>query len=147
MFQRLNHRRAGFTLVEIMIVVAIIALLAAIAVPNFMRARKRSQATLVLSEMRIIQSAADQYYIDNPRASNVNWVDLKVYYKDGSRLYHAHQASGNVMRDPLGNGYIGWADAPLSSRVGVSTFTYAALSDVAPLDFWSGFVPPELGGQ
>ncbi len=45
MLNKLNKRRGGFTLVEIMIVVAIIALLAAIAVPGFLRARKRSQAS------------------------------------------------------------------------------------------------------
>ena len=44
MLNKFNKRRGGFTLVEIMIVVAIIALLAAIAVPGFLRARKRSQA-------------------------------------------------------------------------------------------------------
>jgi len=43
MLNKLNKRRGGFTLVEIMIVVAIIALLAAIAVPGFLRARKRSK--------------------------------------------------------------------------------------------------------
>ncbi|HEY2101633.1 MAG TPA: prepilin-type N-terminal cleavage/methylation domain-containing protein, partial [Chthoniobacterales bacterium] len=47
MLNKLNKRRGGFTLVEIMIVVAIIALLAAIAVPGFLRARKRSQATKI----------------------------------------------------------------------------------------------------
>ena len=57
MLQKLNKNRGGFTLVEIMIVVAIIALLAAIAVPNFLRARKRSQATRILEDLRIIDSA------------------------------------------------------------------------------------------
>src|SRR5206468_6573658 len=48
MLNAINKRRGGFTLVEIMIVVAIIALLAAIAVPGFLRARKRSQASRIL---------------------------------------------------------------------------------------------------
>ena len=65
MLQKLNNRRGGFTLVEIMIVVAIIALLAAIAVPNFLRARKRSQATRVLEDLRMLDSAVDQYAIEN----------------------------------------------------------------------------------
>ena len=45
MLQKINSKQGGFTLVEIMIVVAIIALLAAIAVPNFLRSRRRAQAT------------------------------------------------------------------------------------------------------
>ena len=64
MLRKLQTRRGGFTLVEIMIVVAIIALLAAIAVPNFLRARKRSQATQVLEDLRLIDSAIDQYAIE-----------------------------------------------------------------------------------
>ncbi|MEO6786925.1 MAG: prepilin-type N-terminal cleavage/methylation domain-containing protein, partial [Chthoniobacteraceae bacterium] len=59
MLQKLNTKHAGFTLVEIMIVVAIIALLASIAVPNFLRSRKRSQATAILEDLRIIDSAVD----------------------------------------------------------------------------------------
>src|SRR6266446_3997205 len=58
-FKYINKRREGFTLVEIMIVVAIIALLAAIAVPGFLRARKRSQATRILNDLRMIDSAVD----------------------------------------------------------------------------------------
>ncbi len=61
----LNKNRGGFTLVEIMIVVAIIALLAAIAVPGFLRARKRSQASRMLNDLRLIDSAVDQYAIEN----------------------------------------------------------------------------------
>jgi prepilin-type N-terminal cleavage/methylation domain-containing protein len=64
MLRKLQTRRGGFTLVEIMIVVAIIALLAAIAVPNFLRARKRSQATRILEDLRLIDAAVDQYAIE-----------------------------------------------------------------------------------
>ena len=73
------HRRAGFTLVEIMIVVAIIALLAAIAVPNFLRARKRSQATRILQDLRMIDSAIDQYAIETNKTTGatVDWTDRK----------------------------------------------------------------------
>ena len=61
MLNKFNQRRGGFTLVEIMIVVAIIALLAAIAVPGFLRARKRSQASRIINDLRLIDSAVDQY--------------------------------------------------------------------------------------
>src|SRR5205085_11640812 len=61
MLTKLNKRRAGFTLVEIMIVVAIIALLAAIAVPGFLRARKRAQASRILNDLRLIDAEVGQY--------------------------------------------------------------------------------------
>src|SRR3954465_14593412 len=67
MLNAFNKRRGGFTLVEIMIVVAIIALLAAIAVPGFLRARKRSQASRILNDLRMIDSAVDQYAIETNR--------------------------------------------------------------------------------
>ncbi len=72
MLNKLNKRRGGFTLVEIMIVVAIIALLAAIAVPGFLRARKRSQASRIINDLRLIDSAVDQYAIENNKLSGVD---------------------------------------------------------------------------
>ncbi len=69
MLNKLSNRRGGFTLVEIMIVVAIIALLAAIAVPGFLRARKRSQASRIINDLRLIDSAVDQYAIETNKQS------------------------------------------------------------------------------
>src|SRR5205807_4389124 len=80
-----------FTLVEIMIVVAIIALLAAIAVPGFLRARKRSQASRILNDLRMIDSALDQYAIEtNPTTgATVAITDWTNYLKKNSLLYNS----------------------------------------------------------
>ena len=58
----------GFTLVEIMIVVAIIAILAAVAIPNFISYRKQSQATACVSNLKQIQSAKEQWLMHNTAA-------------------------------------------------------------------------------
>lgn len=133
MLQKLQTRRGGFTLVEIMIVVAIIALLAAIAVPNFLRARKRSQATRILEDLRMIDAAVDQYAIEfNKKPGNtVEWNDIKMYLKPNSILY----STGDSV---LGDSYTGGSytvDGTLSTPTG----TKDALSDVAPDEFWSPF--------
>ena len=89
MLNKLNKRRGGFTLVEIMIVVAIIALLAAIAVPGFLRARKRSQASRIINDLRLIDAAVDQYAIETNKTSGVtvNMTDWTNYLKKGTILY------------------------------------------------------------
>lgn len=60
--------RKGFTLVEIMIVVAIIGLLAAIAIPNFIQARTRAQTNTCIANLKQIQGAISLWALDNGRA-------------------------------------------------------------------------------
>jgi prepilin-type N-terminal cleavage/methylation domain-containing protein len=126
-----KYPQSGFTLVEIMIVASIIALLAAIAVPSFLRARKRSQATRVLEDLRLISDAIDQYAIENNKigGNNPTFTDLKPYIKTKTRLY-------NTGRDILGNRYRSFT---VDKYPRVPTNTKNALAEVADSTFWSPY--------
>jgi prepilin-type N-terminal cleavage/methylation domain-containing protein len=82
-----DSRPAGFTLVEIMIVVAIIGLLAAIAIPNFVKARATSQANACINNLRKIDDAASQFAIEKGKKTGDDitlTTDLTPYIKMNS---------------------------------------------------------------
>ena len=66
---RERRERRGFTLVEIMIVIAIIGLLLAVAIPNFIRAREVSQARACQSNMKNLIGAKERWAMDNRRGA------------------------------------------------------------------------------
>ncbi len=126
-----TDNKRGFTLVEIMIVVAIIALLASIAVPGFLRARKRSQASRIINDLRLIDSAVDQYAIETNKMSGsaCGITDWTAYIKKGTNLY-------TTGKDIFGNSY-GPQTVDTIPRVPAATKT--ALSDVVDNAFWSPY--------
>ena len=102
-----NQKRRGFTLVEIMIVVAIIGLLAAIAIPNFIRARKTAQKNVCINNLRIIADAAQELRIERP-ADPVDADTIQPYLGRG--------VGGTMPTCPTGGTYANFDTIPTCSE-------------------------------
>jgi type II secretory pathway pseudopilin PulG len=116
-----------------MIVVAIIALLAAIAVPGFLRARKRSQASKIINDLRLVDAAVDQYAIERGKKTDdqVLVTDWTAYVKKDTNLYMTG-------KDLLGHDF---GDQTVDTIPKVPQASFDALSDVADASFWSPYSP------
>ena len=92
-------RTPGFTLVEIMIVVAIIGLLASIAIPNFVRARETSQKNACINNLRQIDGAAQTWALEKNKQSSDPYTltDIKPYLRLDS--------AGNIPACPANGTY------------------------------------------
>lgn len=82
-----SHRIRAFTLVEIMIVVAIIGLLAAVAIPNFVRARENAQQNACINNLRLIDSAKQQWALEERQlpSATPTLADIGPYLVRGSQ--------------------------------------------------------------
>ena len=120
MINKIRNDRSAFTLVEIMIVVAIIGLLAALAVPGFVKARKQSQGRRILNDCRQQDAAIDQWALETGQTdgATVNTTGaatyLKTQWKTQDLLNNAFGGSGLV-----GTGQIAVSTATKSSLANV----------------------------
>ena len=119
MFMKLHRNKAAFTLVEIMIVVAIIGLLAALAIPGFVKARKQSQGRRILNDCRQMDAAIDQWALENGK-------------KDGDAITTSEAATylktSWKSTDLLNNDYA--LTVVGSTQIAISSTTKTALSGV-----------------
>ena len=114
---KINSNNKGFTLVEIMIVVVIIGLLAAMAIPAFQKVRTNSQDKAVLNNARQISAGADQYYLENG-VSTVVLTDLL-----GPTSYV--KALNSVANETYPADFTQAITITIQSVAGVRTITYA----------------------
>jgi len=119
MISKIRSSKAAFTLVEIMIVVAIIGLLAALAIPGFVKARKQSQGKRIVNDARLMDGAIDQWALENGK-------------KDGDAVVTSEAAtylkSGWKDTDLLNNAYT--VNAVGTNQVQINTATKTALANV-----------------
>ena len=115
----IRKNKAAFTLVEIMIVVAIIGLLAALAIPGFVKARKQSQGRRILNDVRQMDAAIDQWALETGQTDGaaINTTSAATYLKTTWK-------SNDLLSNPFTVNTVG------TNQISIATTTKTSLSGV-----------------
>ena len=119
MISKIRNNKAAFTLVEIMIVVAIIGLLAALAIPGFVKARKQSQGRRIINDARQMDAAIDQWALEKGKVDGdtVNTTEAATYLKT---TWNNNDLLGNAyIVGPVGVGQVKVDTASKTALAGV----------------------------
>jgi type IV pilus assembly protein PilA len=123
MLQKLAYKNEkGFTLIELMIVIAIIGILAAIAIPNFISYRKRSYNTAANADIKNLYTSAQAYFTDNPAGATTSLDDYKSY---------GFRQTADVDVSIQGSGSQGAFSAQTFHSSGDKTYTIASDGDIS----------------
>ena len=126
MFIEIRKNKAAFTLVEIMIVVAIIGLLAALAIPGFVKARKQSQGRRIINDARQLDAAIDQWALEKGMTNGAALVTAQI-----ATYLKTEYKTNDILNNPYTFGTVG------PSQVLISAGTKSALDGVG-ID-WGAF--------
>ena len=122
MISKVRNNKSAFTLVEIMIVVAIIGLLAALAIPGFVKARKQSQGRRIINDARQMDAAIDQWALENGKKDGDAVVvsEAQTYMKTTWPV-------NDLLNNPYGGLVAGTVGPVGTNQVTISATTKSAL--------------------
>lgn len=149
----MDARRAGFSFIELLVAVSIIAILAAIAIPNFLEAQTRSKVARVKAELATLATALEAYHVDNNVYPDAVLVPPPVrLMRLSTPVSYITSIPGDVFRPAFGPPGGPWANGAPPYRYGAmgvdqaSRYALASVGpdrqpDIEPIEFYPGYTP------